>query len=253
MKKFIATIVLMCLFVLLIEPAQIVLSRLVRLDEPETHEIQSGEWLSKLAQQYYGDVSYWKELALVNRAPNGQLIFPGEKVIIPSFAAIEKIRTSRSITAVNEVMGEQEGILAGLIKPIAPAPEIVRETPEAAASSVAGKAAKAVGPAAPGREANSSLPPKPVARQPVASDAPTPAFSTPLLTGIVLLLFVIGIGVFMYARKHRREQEAAYYGDTENRTPAANEDDEPKSIYFFDDLKKQQKVKRSAAKEEAAV
>ena len=249
MKKFIGTIVLMFLFVLLIEPAQIVLSRLVRLDGPETHEIQTGEWLSKLAKKYYGDVSYWKELALVNRAPDGQLIFPGERIIIPSFTAIEKIRGSRSMSAVNEVMGEQEGVLAGLVKPKATPPKVAYVTPKVETSPVPANVAKAAGPARP-RKADSKMPRKVFARQPVSATGPV--LSTPVLTGIVLLLFMLGIGIFMYIKKRKREHEAGYYGDTEDAVATASDEDEPKSIYFFDDLKKQ-KTKRSTVKEEAVV
>ena len=66
------------------------------VNEPRKHVIQEGEYFSKLSLQYYGTATYWRELALVNRAPNSDLVFPGERIIVPSLDGVKKLRKSRS-------------------------------------------------------------------------------------------------------------------------------------------------------------
>ncbi|RMD91415.1 MAG: LysM domain-containing protein [Calditrichaeota bacterium] len=113
MKKLFLILLFVPVLFALLDPASQLLSRFLRLEQPTIHEINQGDWLSKIAQKYYGDVSYWKELALINRAPDGNLIFPGEKIIVPSFATIQKIRKARSLSKVNELIAQQQAILAG--------------------------------------------------------------------------------------------------------------------------------------------
>lgn len=86
------------------------------LGEPTTHIIQDGEYLSVIAKQYYGDASYWRELALVNRAPNSNLVFPGEEIIVPKKSVIEQIKRSRRLSQVNQFVKGEEDILARLEK-----------------------------------------------------------------------------------------------------------------------------------------
>ncbi len=111
MKKVLLTLAMTLATVLLIEPAQALLSKFLLLEKPVEHQIRQGDWLSKIANEYYNDPSYWKELALVNRAPLGDKIFPGEKVIIPSFEVIREIRNTRSLSKVNELIGAQQALL----------------------------------------------------------------------------------------------------------------------------------------------
>lgn len=51
----------------------------------EFHEIQAGETLSKLAQQYYGDASQYPRIFEANREVirDPDLIYPGQKIRIP--------------------------------------------------------------------------------------------------------------------------------------------------------------------------
>ena len=85
MKKYILATLFLGLFVLFLEPAETLLSNFLRIEQPIIHEVEDGEWLSKIALEYYGDPTFWKELELINRAPEGNLVFPGEKVMVPSF------------------------------------------------------------------------------------------------------------------------------------------------------------------------
>ncbi len=78
------------------------------LNEPRIHVIQEGEYLSKIAQQYYGKASYWRALALLNRAPDPNKIYPGERIMLPEAAAVAKIARARRLSEVNEIAFEQE-------------------------------------------------------------------------------------------------------------------------------------------------
>ncbi len=78
------------------------------LNEPRIHVIQPGEYLSKIAQQYYGKASYWRALALLNRAPDPDKIYPGERIMLPEAAAVAKIARARRLSEVNEIAFEQE-------------------------------------------------------------------------------------------------------------------------------------------------
>ena len=87
--------------------------------EPRIHTIQHGEYLSQLSMKYYGTTQYWRELALINRAPNSDLVFPGEKVIIPSLDAIKRVSGARSLSAVNLVVESQKKWIAeNVVEPI---------------------------------------------------------------------------------------------------------------------------------------
>ena len=51
------------------------------------HVVQNGDWLSKLAQHYYGNMYKWPIIYEANRrtlGPNPHLIRPGQKLYIPS-------------------------------------------------------------------------------------------------------------------------------------------------------------------------
>jgi len=80
--------------------------------EPTTHTIQRGEYLSRIAKQYYGEADYWRELALVNRSPNSNLIFPGEEIVVPRLDVIKEIRRTRWLSKVNKLMADENNILA---------------------------------------------------------------------------------------------------------------------------------------------
>jgi len=82
--------------------------------DPQVHTIQPGEYFSRLSLKYYNTVDYWRELALINRAPDADLVFPGEQVIVPGLEAIQRIRRARSLTAVNSIIDAEEKTLAAL-------------------------------------------------------------------------------------------------------------------------------------------
>jgi LysM repeat protein len=55
------------------------------------HVVQSGDWLSKLAQRYYGDMYKWPVIHEANRqliGGNPNLILPGQKLVIPDLPKV---------------------------------------------------------------------------------------------------------------------------------------------------------------------
>jgi LysM repeat protein len=87
-------------------------------NDPHVHTIQKGEYFSKISQQYYGTATYWKELAMINRAPISDLVFPGEEIVVPSLEAIQELRKSRSLTLVNKIVkGQEDWIASNVVEP----------------------------------------------------------------------------------------------------------------------------------------
>ena len=56
-----------------------------KTESSETYVVQAGDWLSKIAQRYYGDMMAYAEIAEANRniVPNPDLIYPGQSLRIP--------------------------------------------------------------------------------------------------------------------------------------------------------------------------
>jgi nucleoid-associated protein YgaU len=50
-----------------------------------TYTVKSGDTLSKIAKEVYGDASEWKKIHEANKAkvPNPDLIHPGDELVIP--------------------------------------------------------------------------------------------------------------------------------------------------------------------------
>ena len=50
------------------------------------YTVKSGDTLSKIAKQFYGDAAQWKKIHEANRAkiPNPDLIHPGDELVIPA-------------------------------------------------------------------------------------------------------------------------------------------------------------------------
>ncbi len=112
MKKFVFLLVVCAVVLGIYSEDQFLWCKKLFMNEPAKHVIQKGEYFSKLSQRYYGSAEYWRELALVNRAPDSDLVFPGEEIVIPSIDAVRRLKKSRSLSAVNKIMTDQENWLA---------------------------------------------------------------------------------------------------------------------------------------------
>lgn len=102
--------------IMLVYPDALVWCKRLILDEPTVHQVNAGEYLSKISQQYYGDAKYWRELALVNRAPDSDLIFPGEEIFIPAIEVIMQLHQARSLSRVNSLVDAEKDVYAQNLK-----------------------------------------------------------------------------------------------------------------------------------------
>ena len=112
MKKFLLTVLFAALLLGLFAREELVWCKRLLTGEATLHTIQDGEYFSKLSQSYYGTAEYWRELALINRAPNADLVFPGETVIIPGPEAIKELHAANSLTGVNTIVESQQRLIA---------------------------------------------------------------------------------------------------------------------------------------------
>ncbi|MCA9732984.1 MAG: LysM peptidoglycan-binding domain-containing protein [Deferribacteres bacterium] len=110
MRVFIKGLILGTMLTIAWSTGDTLFSSRMYLGEARIHTIQNGEQLSTLAQQYYGNAVYWRELALINRAPNANNIYPGEKILLPSVNAIDKLAQARRLSEVNDLVGLEEEV-----------------------------------------------------------------------------------------------------------------------------------------------
>ncbi len=132
------------------------------LDEPRVHKIEKGEYLSRLAQQYYGDPQRWRELALINRAPNPDHVEVGEEILIPAANMVAEIGRARTLTKVNALVNEQEKLTREPAQPIT-------ETVPTATPAPPGEVTTGNGTPEPVEET-----PAPIAMAPVANETSFP-------------------------------------------------------------------------------
>ena len=118
MKKLMLSLFFMVGIFALASQGELLWSSRLLLDESRVHKVQKGESLSLLANRYYGDPQRWRELALLNRAPNPNLVLPGEDVLVPAIGSINEMSRVKTITKFNTLANEQERLA-------------VTETPEA--------------------------------------------------------------------------------------------------------------------------
>ena len=136
MKKLLIILLIMVVVIVGFKTDVFLYAKRLFQAEPTTHLIQEGEYLSMIAQKYYGNADYWRELALINRAPNSDAVFQGEEIVIPSLDVIKKIRRTRWLSRVNGLVKNQEDIIAGRLQEqqekLATAAPDTKPTPEPA-------------------------------------------------------------------------------------------------------------------------
>ncbi|MBD3287168.1 LysM peptidoglycan-binding domain-containing protein [candidate division KSB1 bacterium] len=116
MKKFIIVMLIIIVAVAGFKTDVFLYAKKLFQAEPTTHLIQEGEYLSMIAKKYYGNADYWRELALINRAPDSDAVFPGEEIVIPSLDVIKNIRRTRWLSRVNGLVQNQKDIIAGRVQ-----------------------------------------------------------------------------------------------------------------------------------------
>ncbi len=200
MKKFLLAGFCGLVMLLMMVHDSTLLSRLRWLEAPQMHKVQKGESLSKLAKAYYGEVDYWRELALVNRAPNPNHIEPEEEILLPAASVIANLRKARTITSVNTLV-EQQHLLAKK----ASGDGSTSPKPAVTATPTRG----------PALEANQTPAPAPVVAQEQPPPEPVAAQPQPESSGglswfwlILSLMLLGGVVAFMLYRRRQEEQAA---------------------------------------------
>ncbi|MDZ7262709.1 MAG: LysM peptidoglycan-binding domain-containing protein [candidate division KSB1 bacterium] len=195
MKKFLFTLILIALIIGGYTQDQFSWAKKLLLGEPTTHTVQKGEYLSKISQQYYGDATYWKELALVNRAPNSNLVFPGEQIVIPDQEAIKKLRAARSLSSVNKIVDHQEKVLAqrGIQTP----------TEELAQGKATGQQVTASNP----QPMSEKAPAETGTSEALATVEPAESSSLPVILIVIGGLVAVALVVLYFYKKKKRAEE----------------------------------------------
>ncbi|MBN2010722.1 LysM peptidoglycan-binding domain-containing protein [candidate division KSB1 bacterium] len=214
MKKFFVMLMIIAIVIMGNTYEVFLFAKKALFGDPTTHTIQQGEYLSKIAQHYYGRSDYWRELALINRAPNSDLVFPGEEIIIPRLEVIENIRKARSLSDVNTFVHGEEDIIARLdrdkVESI-PMTEQYKPTPvtpkrnESTSSMITDESSPSVSMEEPTVEQPAPMVAtndKPVVNKPIQS-------SSMNLILVIVAVAVIGgiIGLLVYQRKKRSRFE----------------------------------------------
>lgn len=195
MKKVLSTLFVTIAAVLFLEPSQIVLSKFLLLETPTEHKVRRGDWLSKIANEYYNDPTYWRELALVNRAPKGDNIYPGERVIVPSFEVIKEIRNAQSLSRVNELIAQQQDRMA-------PEPAMLHNSDSESAPSAGSKIAL--------YNSQSAMASAPFMEEEFAEVERPSNLNYALMAAVAgLALLLIG-GIYFYIRKRNSEVVEVY-------------------------------------------
>ncbi len=176
---------------------------------PTTHVIQKDEYLSAIAKKYYGRADYWRELALINRSPDSDVVFPGEEIIIPSLDVIKEIRRTRWLTKVNAYMKGQEDIIAQLNLGEEPTQtELIPETtPESEPMTMSPES-------------------EPTLTETEEVEVKS-ASSLGLILGIIAFVFVASLIAFVLIRRRKRSQQIKILDDKDLNIMDEDEESEP--------------------------
>lgn len=223
MKKVLLAAFCGVVLLLVMAHDNLLMSRLRWLESPQVHHVQKGESLSKLAKEHYGDTDYWRELALVNRAPNPNHIEPDEKILLPAANVMQELRKARTISSVNSLVDQQQ--IAAKASPdngsySRSEPSVV-STGNPNAAPVAGVDSPPAGsPSAPVQETTR---PQPLASQ------PRPESSGGLSWFWLILGLVLIGGVIAFVLYRRRQEELAQAQDEDNNFYRRREAEQSKS------------------------
>lgn len=196
MKKIFLSVFFAAGIFVLWSHGEMVWSNRLFLDEPRVHKIEKGEHLSRLAQRYYGDPQRWRELALINRAPNPNHVEVGEEILVPAANAVAEIGRARTLTKVNALVNDQEKLTREPSQPLTETAPATTPTPSGEITTGNGTAE----PVAPVEET-----PAPIAIEPVANETSFPWLWVGL--GVVVLALA---GIIIYRRRQNAEPEAKF-------------------------------------------
>jgi hypothetical protein len=196
MKKIFLTLFFAAGIFVLWSHGEMVWSNRRFLDEPRVHKIEKGEYLSRLAQQYYGDPQRWRELALVNRAPNPNHVEVGEEILVPAASVVAEIGRAHTLTKVNALVNDQKKLVRE------PSQPITENTPATTPTS-SGEVTTGNGTAEPVAPVEET--PVPIATAPVANETSFPW----LWIGLGLIVLALA-GIVIYRRRQNAEPETNF-------------------------------------------
>ena len=211
MKKLFIILVIISLIVIGYTHDQFLWCKKLLLGNPTTHTIQKGEYLSEIAKKYYGKADYWRELALINRAPYSDLVFPGEEIVIPSTDVIKKIRRTRWLSKVNGYVKEQEEVLA----------------------HSGGKSEHSLATIEPETTAEPITTTSKSEQLPIETESvneinePVKSFSIYLVLAVISIIFIGALITFILYRRKKQEQEISIVDDIDFDLTDEKEETEP--------------------------
>ncbi len=211
MKKKITILLIAVILVVGYTHDQFLWCKKLFFNEPQTHTIQKGEYLSALAKKYYGDPGYWKELALINRAPDSDLIFPGEEIIVPRLSVIREIRRTRWMSKVNSFIKDEKNIIARLDK------NEVEDTYHAETIQ------DTVTQAAPTLASQESISETPIQENETEHQSASMFY----ILGAIGLVFIVSLITFLVYRKKKHEEVFTFDDIDESDSDTGDEDSEP--------------------------
>jgi LysM repeat protein len=236
MKKILIVFILVSVVVGMYSEENLLWCKKMLFNEPTKHIIQKGDYFSKLSKQYYGTTKYWRELALINRAPDKDLVFPGEEVIIPSLDAVKKLHRSRSLTTVNSIVDDQVEWIAKNHN--------VSTTPLASQTPVQGQQTvtetsrdESVLPQEEVQAENAAIDPVPtvaIENKTAENDVKESSFF-PIVLTIAAIGLVVGLMAWYLARRKKQYDLEQFEpeGDEEQDVDAADIDDEDEFVPSF--------------------
>lgn len=222
MKKVVFILLIIALLIVGYAHDQFVWCKKLIFGEPTTHVIQKGEFLSKIAKKYYGRADYWRELSLINRAPDSDLIHPGEEIIVPSLNVIKEIRRTRWLSKVNDYIKNEEDIIARLNRgeEINLAENEPKTTPEILLETEQTEIIAEPEPVDTPTEISQQY------NEPEKAEVES-ASSLGLILGVVAVLLLASVVAFALIRRKKRAQQITIVDDDELNLIGDDEDSEP--------------------------
>jgi LysM repeat protein len=220
MKKVIIVLFVIALVIAGYSYDQFSWAKRLLLGAPTTHVIQKGEYLSQIAKKYYGRADYWRELSLINRAPDSDRVFPGEEIIIPSLDVIKEIRRTSWLSKVNAYVKNEEDIIARLNR--GEEPLMAQKTPEPMQTEPATTEPRTTpemlletdqsGMITATKQSDSL---NEIAQQPIPSKAEKAqsASSLGLILAIISVVFVASLLAFVMIRRKKRSEQITIVDD----------------------------------------
>jgi hypothetical protein len=113
MKKIIGAVIVFAMVILgVYSETQFSWSKRLFENYPVSRSLRKQDYLSMLSLHYYGTSKYWRDIDMINRAPDVDKIFPGQTIIIPDQESIERLHKTQDIVLINQIISHRDRWLA---------------------------------------------------------------------------------------------------------------------------------------------